>query len=338
MNKQGVLLINLGSPDSPSVADVRRYLREFLMDPRVVDIPWPARAALVYGCILPSRARRSAEAYRKIWTPEGSPLIVTSRKMQCELQHRLGCDFAVELAMRYQNPGIEGAVASLRSQGVKGVVVIPLFPHYAMSSYEAAVARAREIAARRAPEMQLKIVRPYGTEPAYIRALAASASEFLQRPYDHLLFSFHGLPERHLRKADPTRSHCLAARDCCEQASPAHQTCYRAQCFSTARAFLRETGVPPDKVSIAFQSRLGRAPWIQPYTDAEFIRLAGIGVKKLLVICPSFVSDCLETLEEVAIRGRDTFLQAGGGELMLIPCLNDHPGWLRALESMVRGM
>jgi len=336
MSKQGVLLINLGSPDSPSIPDVRKYLREFLMDRHVLDAPWPVRAFIVYGCILPFRPKHSAEAYTQIWTPEGSPLIATSRRVQCGLQQRLGPDFAVELAMRYQNPSIESAIAALHAQGITDVFVIPLFPHYAMSSYGTAVIRAQEIAARQAPGMRLKIAKPYYEEPAYIQALAASASEFLRKDYDHLLFSFHGLPERHLRKADPTHSHCLGSSDCCERPSLAHQTCYRAQCFSTVRAFTCAAGVPPEKVSIAFQSRLGRDPWLKPYADLEWKRLAESGVKKLLVICPAFVSDCLETLEEVAIRGRNTFLQSGGNEFTLIPCLNDHPQWICALESMVR--
>ena len=336
MKKQGVLLINLGSPDSTSVGDVRKYLREFLMDARVLDVPWLVRAFVVYCCILPWRPKHSAEAYRQIWTPEGSPLVVTSRNVRNELQRRLGCDFAVELAMRYQSPGIESAIAALHSQGITEVLVIPLFPHYAMSSYETAVVRAQEIAAKQAPGMQLKILEPYYAQPSYIQALAASASDYLHNGYDHLLFSFHGLPERHLRKADPTGAHCLGSNDCCQQSSVAHQTCYRAQCFSTVRAFTQAACVPPDKVSVAFQSRLGRDPWLKPYTDFECVRLAESGVKRLLVICPAFVSDCLETLEEVAMRGRDTFLQAGGEEFTLIPCLNEHPQWLCALENMAR--
>ena len=336
MKKQGVLLINLGSPDSPSVPDVRKYLREFLMDPCVLDAPWPVRAFVVHCCILPFRPRQSAEAYHQIWTPEGSPLVVTSRNVQRALQRRLGDDCVVELAMRYQSPSIASAIDALHAQGIEDVLVIPLFPHYAMSSYGTAADRARELAAKRAPGMRLKIAKPYYDEPCYIQALAASASEFLQKGYDHLLFSFHGLPERHLRKADPTGSHCLMSADCCERQSPAHATCYRAQCFATVRAFAQEAGVPQGKFSVAFQSRLGRDPWLKPYADFEFKRLAESGVKRLLVICPAFVSDCLETLEEVALRGRDTFLQAGGGEFTLIPCLNEHPQWLCALESIVR--
>ena len=335
-SKQGVLLINLGSPDSTSVADVRKYLGEFLMDPRVLDVPWPVRWCVVNLAILPKRPAESAEAYKKIWTKDGSPLVVTSRNVQRELQRRAGDDFVVELAMRYQSPGIESAVSRLSSQGVTDLLVFPLFPHFAMSSFETAAVRAREVAARLAPEIRLKIAEPYFDAPDYIAALVASAGDHLGAGYDHLLFSFHGLPERHLRKADPTGGHCLATPDCCETPSPAHRTCYRAQCFATVRAFVREAGVPADKFSVSFQSRLGRDPWLKPYTDFEFARLAAAGVKKLLVICPAFVSDCLETLEEIAMRGREIFLEAGGRECALVPCLNEHPRWLDALETIVR--
>ncbi|MEI6279492.1 MAG: ferrochelatase [Verrucomicrobiae bacterium] len=334
MSKQGVLLINLGSPDSTSVADVRKYLREFLMDPRVLDAPWPVRWCVVHLAILPKRPAQSAEAYKKIWTAEGSPLVVTSRNVRRELQRRVGDDLVIELAMRYQNPGIEPAILRLRGQAVTDLLVFPLFPHYAMSSFETAVVRAKELAARLAPEMRLKIAAPYYDDPRYIAALVASATDFLNAGCDHLLFSFHGLPERHLRKANPGR--CLATPDCCETPGPAHSTCYRAQCFATARAFVEAAGVPAHKYSVSFQSRLGRDPWLKPHTDFELVRLAGNGVKKLLVICPAFVSDCLETLEEIALRGREIFLGAGGGGFALIPCLNEHPRWLDALEKLTR--
>ena len=331
MKKQGVLLVNLGSPDSPSVGDVRKYLREFLMDPRVLDMPWFYRSLLVYGCILPFRPRQSAEAYRKIWQPEGSPLVITSKKVRAELQRRM--PLPIELAMRYQNPSIESAIRSLQNQGVTELLLIPLFPHYAMSSFESAVERVKEVLVRCAPGIALTTARPYYEDPDYIEALVASASDWLKDGYDHLLFSFHGLPEKHMRKADPTRSHCLMAENCCLAPSPAHATCYRAQCFKTVAAFVKKAGVT--KYSVAFQSRLGRDPWLKPYTDYELVRLAETGIKKLLVICPAFVSDCLETLEEIALRGRDTFLAAGGTECALIPCLNEHPLWIAALEKMV---
>ena len=337
MNQQGVLLINLGSPDSTSVADVRKYLAEFLMDARVLDAPWPIRAFVVYGMILPFRPKQSAHAYPAIWTPEGSPLIVSSRNLRRQLQERVGAALPVGLAMRYQSPSIESAIGELREQGVQDLLVVPLFPHYAMSSFETAAVRAQEVAAKLAPGMKVRIVPPYYAEPGYIQALAASAAEYLNTGYDHLLFSFHGLPERHLRKADPTGSHCLASADCCERPSPAHATCYRAQCFATVREFVASTGVPPGKYSVAFQSRLGREPWLKPYTDFELEKLAKSGVKKLFVLCPAFVSDCLETLEEIAIRGKEIFTAAGGEEFALIPCLNEHPRWLEALEGIVKG-
>jgi ferrochelatase len=303
------------------------------MDGRVLDAPCPIRFGIVHFAILPSRPKQSAHAYQSIWTPEGSPLIVTSKNVQRKLQERLS--IPVELAMRYQNPSIENAINELSYQEVDEVLLIPLFPHYAMSSFETAVVRVQEVAARLAPQMKIKVAPPYYKDADYISALAASAEKFLQSDFDHLLFSFHGIPERHLRKSDPTGCHCLKVPDCCEVESPAHATCYRAQCFQTMRAFVAKTGLPGKKYSVAFQSRLGRNPWLTPYTDKEIARLAKSGVKKLLVICPAFVSDCLETIEEIGMRGRETFLAAGGTELKLIPCLNEHPLWIDALERKV---
>ena len=336
MSKQGVLLINLGSPDSTAVSDVRKYLAEFLMDGRVLDAPWPIRACIVYGAILPFRPKQSAHAYQTIWTPEGSPLVVTSRNVRRLLQERLGAEPPVALAMRYQSPSIESGICELSAQGVDDVLVFPLFPHYAMSSFETAAVRAQEVAAKLAPTMRVRVAAPYYNDPGYIRALVASAADRLAGDYDQLLFSFHGIPERHLRKSDPTRGHCLGSPDCCERPSPAHATCYRAQCFATVRAFVAEAGVPPEKYSVSFQSRLGRDPWLRPYTDFELERLPKSGVKKLVVMCPAFVSDCLETLEEIAIRGREIFTEAGGEEFTLVPCLNEHPKWIEALEGLVR--
>jgi len=331
VNPRGVLLVNLGSPDSPSVPDVRRYLREFLMDGRVLDAPWPVRFLVVHALILPFRPRQSAEAYQKIWTPDGSPLVATSRKVMQELQQR--ARVPVELAMRYQNPSIVSAVDKLAAQGVEDLLLIPLFPHYAMSSYETAVVRVRAVLQRRAPRMRLTVEPPFFERPDYLEALVASAEPHLADGYDHLLFSFHGLPERHLRKSDPTHRHCLQVNDCCAVASPAQATCYRAQCFRTVEAFVRRAGVT--RYSVSFQSRLGREPWLTPYTDQELVRLAQAGVRNLRVICPTFVADCLETLEEIGMRGRELFLGAGGTEFRLIPCLNTHPLWIRTLENMV---
>jgi protoporphyrin/coproporphyrin ferrochelatase len=331
MTHKAVLLVNLGSPDSTSVPDVRRYLREFLMDGRVLDVPWPIRFCIVHFAILPSRPHQSAEAYRKIWLPEGSPLIVMGRRVQAELQRRVR--FPVELAMRYQHPSIRDALRRLGEAGANEVLLIPLFPHYAMSSWETAVLRVQQLAGRMHPRLSVRVAAPYYDDADYVKALVGSAANSFAQGYDHLLFSFHGLPERHLRKADPTGRHCLTAENCCAVDSPAHPTCYRAQCFKTVAAFVKLAGVT--KYSVAFQSRLGRTPWLRPYTDEELLRLAADGVKRLLVICPAFVADCLETLEEVTIRGRETFLQAGGHELVQIPCLNDHPLWISTLEKLV---
>jgi ferrochelatase len=330
---KGVLLVNLGSPDSPSVGDVRRYLREFLMDGRVLDVNWFLRFSIVYFAILPRRPKQSAHAYQKIWTPAGSPLIVISRAVQAQLQQRVR--IPIELAMRYQNPSIPNAIVNLAKAGVTEALLIPLFPHYAMSSFETAVERVKEVTARLAPQIHWQIQQPYYDHPDYIAALVSSAQEFLINGYDHLLFSFHGVPERQIRKSDLTGCHCLSRENCCTTDSPALATCYRAQCFRTAAAFVERAGLPAGKHSVSFQSRLGRHPWLRPYTDHELPRLAGAGVRKIGVICASFVSDCLETREEIGIRGRESFQAAGGKELTLIPCLNEHPLWLQALENMV---
>jgi ferrochelatase len=298
----------------------------------VIDVAWPLRR-LIVGMILISRPKASAHAYQTIWTKDGSPLIVTSRNVQRLLQDRV--KVPVELAMRYQNPSIETAVQSLTRRGVKQLHVIPLFPHYAMSSYETAVERVKEVVRKRAPQISLSVEPPYGDAPDYIAALVASARPQLEQGFDHLLFSFHGVPERHIQKSDPTGKHCLTVKDCCHVASEAHKFCYRHQCFRTAEEFAREAALPAGKWSVAFQSRLGRDPWLTPYTDKELERLASAGVKKLLVICPAFVSDCLETIEEIGMRGRETFLAAGGKEFMQIPCLNEHPAWIAALVKMV---
>lgn len=330
---KAILLVNLGSPDSPSVPDVRRYLNEFLMDARVIDVAWPLRRFIV-GMILINRPKESAHAYQSVWTKEGSPLIVTSRNVQKLLQSRV--DVPVELAMRYQNPSIDGAVRKLAGQGIDEVLLIPLFPHYAMSSYETAVVRVQEVARKIAPQMKVVVQPPYGDAPDYIAAMVASAEPYLKQDYDYLLFSFHGVPERQLKKSDPTHSHCLMVKDCCRTPSEAHKYCYRHQCFRTADEFVKAAQIPDGKWSVAFQSRLGKDPWLTPYTDKELERLAQSGIKKILVISPAFVSDCLETIEELGIRGKETFIEAGGKEFAQIPCLNEHPLWITALENMAK--
>jgi len=330
---KAILLVNLGSPDSPSVPDVRRYLNEFLMDPRVIDTPWLLRRFVV-GMILINRPRQTAHAYQSIWTPAGSPLIVISRNVQSKLQARL--NVPVELAMRYQKPSIPSAVKNLAARGADDVLLIPLFPHYAMSSYESAVVRVQEMARKHAPRMKITVQPPYGDASDYIAALVLSAEEHLRLGYSHLLFSFHGLPERHLRISDPTHKHCLTVNDCCHTPSEAHKYCYRYQCYRTAEEFAKVAKVPDGKWSVSFQSRLGRDPWLKPYTDFELERLPKTGVKHLLVMSSAFVADCLETLEELGIRGKETFLAAGGESFKFIPCLNENPAWIAMLENMAK--
>lgn len=331
-DRPGVLLMNLGSPDSPSVADVRKYLGEFLMDGRVIDAPWPIRYMIVHGFILPFRPKRSAHAYEQIWTPGGSPLVVMGQRLRELVAPAVPCP--IELCMRYQNPTAGFALKALQKQGVNRVVLLPLFPHYAMSSFESAVEKVRD-ELRLLPGMTLEVIPPYFDHPAYLDALLQSARPTLAAPFDHLLISFHGLPERHLRKSDPTKKHCLSCANCCDQPSPAHATCYRHQCYTTAREFARLAGVPAERWSVAFQSRLGRDPWLKPDTESELVRLANSGVKRLVVTCPAFVADCLETIEEIGLRAREIFLGHGGTDFKLIPCLNDHPAWVKAVQGMV---
>ena len=336
MPKQGVLLVNLGSPDSTAVPDVRRFLREFLMDPRVIDAPYPVRFALVNGIIAPFRARKSAEAYRKIWTAEGSPLIAISKRLAAQLQEEIGVH--VGLGMRYQKPGIAEAIQQLSIAGVRHLLVIPLFPHYAVSSYESAMVKVARVAAEIAPWLTLEVAPPYFDHPRYIEALVATAGPFPKprNSDEHLLFSFHGIPERHVLKADPSGCHCLKVQDCCQKPSPAHETCYRRQCIATMNGFAAAAGLLPGSYSFSFQSRLGKDRWLEPSTQDQLVRLARSGVRKLTVICPAFTVDCLETLEEIGIRGKQTFLAEGGAGFTLIPCLNDHPVWVKSLAALAR--
>lgn len=336
MSKRAVLLVNLGSPDSTSVPDVRRYLREFLGDERVLDMPAPLRWLLLESRILRTRPRQTAHAYASIWSPNGSPLIVTSQSIRSKLAGTLGSGIPVHLAMRYGRPSIADVIAQIASTGVEELLLFPQYPHYAMSSWETVVARAREEAARQAPRMRMTCVQPFFADQDYIEVLYAVSAPWLARAHDHILFSYHGLPARHMRKADSSRCHCLKVADCCSVASPAHATCYRAQIFATTRAFAARAGLAQDRHSVSFQSRLAGEPWLEPFTDLELKRLPGAGVKRLLVICPSFTADCLETLEEISVQGRDTFLGAGGAEYTQIPCLNDQPACIDFLAGRVR--
>jgi protoporphyrin/coproporphyrin ferrochelatase len=338
MSKRAVLLVNLGSPDSTSVPDVRRYLREFLGDERVLDLPAAARWLLLEGIILRTRPKKSAHAYAEIWQPEGSPLIITSKSVQKKLSARLGADTPVYLAMRYGNPSIASVVAQIAADGVEEILLFPQYPHYAMSSWETVVVKVFEEAARLAPRLRIETVQPFYQDADYIEALYEVCQPYFARAHDHVLFSYHGIPERHLRKGDSSKAHCLKVHDCCTTCSPAHATCYRAQCMATTRALVARAGLPAEKHSVSFQSRLAGEPWLSPFTDYELARLPKeAGKKNLLILCPAFVADCLETIEEISGEGREIFMGAGGERFEQIPCLNDQPAYIAFLAGRVQG-
>lgn len=333
MTDHALLLVNLGSPASTNVADVRRYLNQFLMDPYVIDLPWPVRRLLV-SLILVKRPEQSAHAYASIWWDEGSPLVVLSQRLQ-EQMRKQWTQGPVELAMRYGEPSIDTVLTRLASQGIEKVTLAPLYPQFADSTVTTVIEEAKRVVKAKALKMRFSVLQPFYDQPEYLDALVESVRPQLQQPYDHLLLSFHGLPERHLHKLDPTGNHCFKGSDCCQNA-PAEvlATCYRAQCLRSAAEFAKRLGLADGSWSVSFQSRLGRAKWIEPYTEAHLEELAQQGVKKLLVMCPAFVADCIETLEEIGDRGAETFREAGGEELVLIPCLNDDPNWAAALNQL----
>jgi ferrochelatase len=333
----GALLVNLGTPDSPEVRDVRRYLREFLCDPRVIDLPAPLRLALVYGVILPLRPRRSAAQYASIWIPEGSPLRVYSEALRAAVERELGPEFRVALAMRYGQPSIDAALDALVAGDVERIVVVPLFPQYSSAATGSALERVLAALARRANVPAVSTVNAFYGHPAFVAALAEVTRTALAGfDAEHVLFSFHGLPERQIRASDPTGRHCLARAECCAAIGPENRDCYRAQSFATARALAAALALPADRWSVSFQSRLGRAAWIAPATDRMLPELAARGVRRLAVACPSFVADCLETLEEIGIRAREQWRELGGEELRLTPCVNAAPRFVAGVAQMVR--
>ncbi len=331
----GVLLVNLGTPEAPRAPEVRRYLREFLGDPRVIDVHPVGRWLLLNLFILPTRPRRSAEAYAKIWTPEGSPLLVHSERLTERLRARLP-GVPIELGMRYGRPSLSSALQRLRAQGCDRVLVAPLYPQYASSSTGSTLERVyAEVAARWNVPSVVTLPAFYDAAP-FLDAFAAVARPHLEGfVADHVLFSFHGLPERQVRRSDETGRHCLASEGCCDAIVDANRNCYRAQCYATARGLATRLGLSADGWSVAFQSRLGRTPWIAPYTDVVLPELLTRGVRRVAVMCPAFVADCLETLEEIGLRARADFKAAGGDDLLLVPSLNAEPVWVDALARLL---
>jgi ferrochelatase len=334
--KRAIVLMNLGSPDSTDVKDVKKYLDQFLMDERVIDKPWLLRALLVKGIIVPLRSPNSAKAYQSIWTEKGSPLIVISKQQKDALKKEI--QEPVMIAMRYGTPSPKQAYDELigKNPELEEVIVVPMYPHYAMSSYETAVEYAKEQYKKGGYKFRLTFIKPFYKEENYLHALRESIKPYLDQDYDQILFSYHGIPERHILKCDPTKKHCLKMDNCCEVPSEAHAYCYRHQCWTTTKEMVKELNIPESKWGFSFQSRLGRDPWLQPYTAARLQELPKEGVKKLLVVCPAFVSDCLETLEEIAEEGKESFLHAGGEKFELIPCLNVHPLWIETMAKWIK--
>ncbi len=331
---KGVLLVNLGSPESPTPKDVKPYLDEFLMDKYVIDVPYLLRALLVRGIILRKRPEKSAEAYAKIWTKEGSPLIVLSKKMHQKVEKLV--DIPVALSMRYGSMTILKGLQELHNKGVTEVMLLPLYPQHAMASTTTILVLAEELRAKHFPNMKFTTVPAFYNKPGYVEALANSIKRHLEGfEYDHLLFSYHGIPERHIRKTDVTKSHCKIDGSCCNTPSPAHEFCYRHQCYETTKQVVKLLGIPEGKYSQTFQSRLAGDKWLTPYTDVEINKMPEKGIKKLAVVTPAFVADCLETLEEIAMEANHQFKEHGGEEFLAIPCMNDEDEWCSVVAKWI---
>jgi ferrochelatase len=336
MSKKGVLLINLGTPDSPSTADVRKYLREFLMDPRVIDINPISRNLLVKGIIAPTRAPKSAKLYKEVWDEEtGSPLLHYTLLQQKKLQDKLGDEYVVEMAMRYQSPSIESALQRLKDALIYDIVVIPLFPQYASASTGSVYDKMMELIQHWPTKPTIRFVNSFHDDKLMIETFADNARKHKPETYDHILFSFHGLPQRQLIKSDHTHKTCLQSADCCQKLTDANRFCYSAQSHDTARLIAAELSIPKEKYLVCFQSRLGKDPWVQPYTIDVIHQMAKEGKKRLLVFCPAFVADCLETLYEVPVEYGTEFKKLGGEEVQLVESLNDSPKFIEALAKMV---
>ncbi|MEZ4875259.1 MAG: ferrochelatase [Flavobacteriaceae bacterium] len=332
--KKGVLLVNLGSPDSTRPKDVKKYLDEFLMDPRVIDLPQWARTLLVRGIILNTRPKKSAAAYQKIWWEEGSPLIVISQRLQRKIQDRVTLPIA--LAMRYGSMSLQNGLQELVDQGVSHVLVIPLYPQFAMATTETITVKVEELQKANFPKLDVTFFPAFYHRKEYIEVLSKSISEKLKGlDYEQLLFSYHGVPERHIRKSDITHSHCKIDHQCCITPSKAHSFCYRHQCLETTRLVAEKLQLKEGTFSTSFQSRLGFDPWLQPYTDRTIERLGKKGIQKMAIVTPAFVSDCLETLEEIAMEGEEVFHEVGGKEFTTIPCLNDRDDFVQLLSQWI---
>ncbi len=333
--KTGVLLVNLGTPDSPSVPDVRKYLREFLMDGRVIDFPFIPRWALVNLIIAPFRAPKSAKIYKELWDERGSPLKYYGQDIETMVQKRLGDAYEVRLAMRYQSPSIETGLNHFRQLGLEKIVVVPFFPQYASASSGSVYEKVMEIMTKWQTIPELKITGPFYDHPKFIEHFTKAAQNYIEKEkFDYFLFSYHGIPERQIRKGDHTGNTCKFGA-CCEQITPDNRLCYRAQCFETTRQLVKSLGLKEGTYSTAFQSRLGRDPWIKPYTDKVIETLPKAGKMKVLAFSPAFVSDCLETTIEVGDEYKEIFEENGGQHWQLVESLNNSEDWVDLLVDLV---
>jgi ferrochelatase len=336
VGKTGVLIVNLGTPDSPSVPDVRKYLREFLMDGRVIDIPLIQRSLLVNGVIAPFRAPKSAKIYKQLWTETGSPLKYYGQVVEKELQKALGDDYVVKLAMRYQSPSIDAGMSEFQQLGLTNIVVVPFFPQYASASTGSVYAKVMDIVKDWGVIPAIRFVNRFLEHPKFIEGFAQIARKYMAAyDYDHFLFSYHGLPESQIRKGDVTKTVCQL-NECCSTFHALNQHCYRAQCFETTRLLVEALGIPEGKYTTSFQSRLGSDPWIKPYTDEVIKEFPAQGIKSVLAFSPAFVADCLETTIEVGVEYKELFEQAGGKHWQLVESLNDSPIWIETLVDLVK--
>jgi len=335
MGKTGVLLVNLGTPDSPEVSDVKRYLDQFLMDERVIDINAFKRTLLVKGIIVPFRSPKTSKLYKEIWDENGSPLLYYSRIQTALLQEKLGDKFHVELAMRYQNPSILSALEKMKAGLVDSIKVIPMFPQYASASTGSVIQSVMEIISKWATVPPISFVNSFHDNELMIETFADNAAKYDPASYDHILFSFHGLPERQLLKCDHTGHYCLKKDGCCDNFNDINKYCYSAQGHHTASLIAAKLGIGRENYTVCFQSRLGKEPWVQPYTTDVLKRLASEGKKRLLVFSPAFVADCLETLYEITVEYHEEFRALGGEHVQLVESLNDNPKFIEALVNMV---
>ncbi|NJL74020.1 MAG: ferrochelatase [Saprospiraceae bacterium] len=333
--KKGVLLVNLGTPDSPARGDVYRYLQEFLLDPRVVDYPWLPRNLLVRGVIAPFRSGSSSKLYKKLWTEDGSPLKVYGVRVAEDIKSHLGEEYVVELAMRYQNPSIQSALKRLLQQQVAEIIVFPLFPQYASATTGSVHEEVMRCLAKEQAIPNVKLVNSYYDHPEMIALFAENARKFDLASYDHILFSYHGLPQRQLRKADNC-NYCLKVENCCQTISTTNQFCYSAQCNATTLAIAAALELDTTQYTTCFQSRLGPDKWAQPYTSKTIEEQAKKGAKRLLVFSPAFVADCLETIIEIGEEYQEEFEEMGGEKVDLVPSLNDNPKWIAALSDLIK--